>query len=306
MTSCDAIIERKAGSAVGVFNQRACAAAGFMHVGTIGSSKQCTRGQRNLLLHFQLPVGIQAEHIETATLSFYVAQAAGNGADLRLDGLGTRSSDELAALQEQTEDDFHVGWGADPMATEIEKGLISRGWGVGATFEYNGQALLDYVRAQVEAGGAGKHLVLRLSARYWYSCMDTACEPCGWRRFSITRTTEKLALTGIFADVPMARSVGDSGGDGAVDPAVLTALWSDELFEQMEEDDERLEAVDGLMSTPIAIAAIVAAATMLLCCQAVGLLLCCRRFRPAMRKGNFRDSTGHKSVPRTSFGFFTD
>jgi hypothetical protein len=292
-------------------NAQQCSAWGFVHAGTTGSSKKCERQMNSILLHFKLPAESKADGIEAAKLSMYIAAAEGDGASLRLDGLGTRSDDELETLQMQNaEQDWYVGeWDPrweKPGQVEIEKFFYTRGDGEKYKHEYSSPALTEYIRSQVAAGGAGKHIVFRLSPRMWYGCEKSACHPdCWWRRISITRTTEELEITGTWASMPVrARS-----GASSVDGVLLTALWQDELDAQKIADDESEDDPDANVADDkpppwlaYGVAVTLGGSVALCAAGALIAVLCMRR----IQHQTLRESTGHKSVPRTSFQMYNE
>jgi hypothetical protein len=306
LPSCDTMVRRMGPGDPSLLNQNQCSGWGFMHAGTLGSSKQCERSLTSVLLHFKLPAEATADGIEAVKLSMYIAGAYGGGASIRLDGLGTRSDEQLETLlMQDAQHDWFVGFD-DPKWTipgtlEIDRFFYKQGDGAGYTHEYSSPALTAYIRSQVAAGGAGKYIVLRLSPRLWYGCEHSACSPdCLWRRIAITRTTEVLEITGAWASMPPTARTGAPPIDGAA----LTSLWKDELLAQEVEDDEAdynpANDVADDESPPwmaYSIAVLVGGSVVLCATGALLAVWCMRR----IRHQTLRESTGHKSVPRTSF-----
>jgi hypothetical protein len=296
-------------------NPASCSTEGFVHVGTLGSSNKCDRSMVATLLHFKLPDHVLAEGIEQVVLSFYVASARRGGVPLRLDGLGIRPGDLSTALEMQEPDDFYAG-GEDPTdpvkdVVQIDSQMLAPKAGQGFTHTYSSPALTEYVRAQVAAGGAGQHLVLRLGSQSWLGCASSACRNCDLRRYTITRSSEVLSITGTFPLAALARDTTAAVTEPAVDPAVLTALWADELLDLMrddeeDEDDPEKQTETPWFGSPVGVGVFIAGAGLLVVLSSLGTFLFCRRHRLSLRASKLRDSTGHHSVPRTSFGMYVN
>lgn len=313
LSSCDTLLSRTGPATPVLVNPTSCSDWGFVHAGTLGSSKKCDRWMAATLMHFKLPDDVSAEGIEQVVLSFYVASARKGGVPLRLDGLGTRTNDQRTALEMQQPGDFYAGWEdpTDPVKSvvQIDNEVLAANAGQGFTHEYTSPALTEYVRSQVAAGGAGQHLVLRLGSQSWHGCQETACDGCGLRRYSITRSSEILAITATFPLAATARDTVSAVAVPAPNPAVLTALWADELLDLIHEDDEdqdqdQDQAQTPWLGTPVGVGVVMAGGGMLVVLSSLGTFLVCRRHRLSLRSSKLRDSTGHQSVPRTSFGMY--
>jgi hypothetical protein len=262
LNSCSTTLSRRAPLDPVVNSPSACLGTEFTTIGSYGSSRQCQRAHSAALLHFKLPDGITAAALESAKLSFYVANAL-KGPGVRLDGLGTRSGDQLAALALQTPGDFHIG-GTDSSSSVTEIDPLAMRWNTPTgTFEYETPALTAYVRSQIAAGGAGKHLVLRLSARWWYGCLNTACNGCEEKQYTITRASEKLTLTGAFSGLVLPRTSGVA--ELSMDPAALTEQFAEALAAMGEGKGEvagESERNAHFISTPLGVGVLAASAAL--------------------------------------------
>lgn len=266
LDSCSTTLSRQAPLSPVVNSPSACLGTGFTAIiGTYGSS--------SALLHFKLPDGLTAGALVSAKLSFYVAGVRGGGPGVRLDGLGTRTGDEVAVLALQSPGDFHVG-DTDQGSGVTEIDPLAMRWNTPrGTYEYETPALTEYVRSQIAAGGAGKYLVLRLSARWWYGCFKTACDACKDRQYAITRTTERLSLTGAFAGLALPKTSGAAGP--SMDPAALTELWAEALALMHEREEEGADGGDGnFLSTPLGVGVLAASGALAV---AAIILVACRR-----------------------------
>eukprot|EP00967_Tisochrysis_lutea_P158451 scaffold323876_cov68-Tisochrysis_lutea.AAC.1 len=163
-----------------------CFAGILLFVGSSGSAMMCTRGFHIFLMHFKLPDGLASGQIEQASLSVYIQQEVEGGVQVRLDGLGIRSGDLAEALASQSADDWYVGQADDTQGvTEITPSMIPQQSGRETWFNFTSATLTQYVQDQLGSGGAGKHIVLRISTSDDYGCAEACNFDCKKRRYQL-------------------------------------------------------------------------------------------------------------------------
>jgi len=207
----------------------ACTSDPFLTLGAWGNAARCVRTFNTFLLHFKLPDGLLPADLDGVSIDLFVAEQKNTGVVMRIDGLGIRGATEAQALAAQSPQDYYVG-STDPAegVTQIDAGAMLEGYGQQKPVNYRSNALTDYVREMLLAGGAGKQIVFRLSASEDYGCAADKCGGCQLKRYRFTRLPTKLTISARFAAMAAPDAVPDAEGLPS-DPYALTELLSDEL-----------------------------------------------------------------------------
>lgn len=220
-----------------------CSGSRFLTVGSYGSRIKCQRTFEIFVMRFKLPSFMDKGTVEEASLDLFVAQMINGGVTVRLDGLGTQPGDEQLAVASQSPDDYFVGPG-DPTddavsIKQITTQMLPERWGAPKPFNYTSAALTSYIQEQVDAGAAGKFLVLRLSATNDNGCFGSCSKYCPVRRYRFFRTSEALNLKIRVPTTAGVRSAPEEGDPSpSFDPDALSPEWEEELQELDKLDDE--------------------------------------------------------------------
>jgi len=177
LSSCSTRLSQLSGSEPTFMDQSACASStSFLTLGSAGNGGQCERSFNIFLLHFLLPSTLTVDNLAAVTLDLFIAQELRGGVVMRIDGLGLRGETEAQALAAQSPGDYYVG-STDPAAsvTQIDAEAMPQYYGNVKPVSYSSDALSAYVKEMLLAGGAGKHIVFRISSPDDQGCAADEC-----------------------------------------------------------------------------------------------------------------------------------
>jgi len=175
----------------------------FSNVATVGSDSSgddpdCPRQFNVILVHVALPQ-VPAGWLGDVELTLDVTQVVSGGIDAALHGLGQRGATADAALSRQSSADFYAGVSDPAPASQLISSSLIVQHSLApeedpVRVSWRSPSLTAYVASQLEAGGAGQMLALRVSGASFYGC-DTSCsDGCPLQRYRIDASSAAVTF----------------------------------------------------------------------------------------------------------------